>query len=191
MATILVGGRAKNTGKTTLVCNIIAALPELEWNAVKITIHQHEVRGCALRIKQKSWSIWEQASSTEASDTALFLKAGAKRVLLVQSEDADLERACAELRKVLSEDANLIVESTRAAGILKPNLFLLVMNPDPLEIKKHQQLELVDAVVLREGTDIAGEDLPPALQGKPIFAALRQGVDPKLLSLISELVTRS
>lgn len=193
MATILVGGRAKNAGKTTLVCNIIAALPELRWNAVKVTTHQHEVRGCVLRKKQKSWSIWEQASSTETSDTALFLKAGAKSAFLLQSEDADLEGACTALCNILSADANVIVESTRSAGFLKPDLFLLLMNAGPLEIKKsaQQQLELVNAVVLREGTDITSENLPPALQGKPIFAALRQGVDPKLLSLISEVVAGS
>lgn len=190
MATILIGGRAKNAGKTTLVCNIIVALRELGWNAVKVTNHQHEVRGCTLRIKHESWSIWEQASLTESSDTALFLKAGAKTALFVQSKDADLEDACAGLGNILSAGANLIVESTRAASILKPDLFLLVMNPDSLEIKEHQQLELVDAVVLRGGTGNASEDLPPALQGKPIFAALRRGVDPKLVSLISELVTR-
>lgn len=192
MTTIMVGGQAKNAGKTTLVCNIIAALPELGWNAVKITIHQHEVRGCVLRTKQKSWSIWEQTSSPETSDTALFLKAGAKTVFLVQSEDADLEGACSELRNTLNADANVIVESTRAARILKPDLFLIVMNTEQLELKKSasQQLESMNAVVLREASDIT-EDLPPALQGKPIFAALRQGVDSKLLSLIRRVVARS
>jgi hypothetical protein len=192
MATILVGGRSKNAGKTTLVCNIIAALPELGWNAVKITNHQHDVRGCVLRIKQKSWSIWEGTYSTESSDTALFLRAGAKSAFLVQSEDADLEGACAGLRNILSADANVIAESTRAGGILKPDLFLLVINAEQLDTKNpaQQRLELVDAVVLREGTNIAVRDLPPKLQGKSIFAALRQGIDPKLLSLISEVITR-
>jgi hypothetical protein len=41
MAIIVVGGSNRGVGKTTLVCGLIAALPEYRWNAVKITTHDH------------------------------------------------------------------------------------------------------------------------------------------------------
>ena len=41
MAIIVVGGSNRGVGKTTLVCALIAALPEYRWNAVKITTHDH------------------------------------------------------------------------------------------------------------------------------------------------------
>ena len=37
----MVGGSNRGVGKTTLVCALIAALPEYRWNAVKITTHDH------------------------------------------------------------------------------------------------------------------------------------------------------
>lgn len=41
MAIIVVGGSNRGVGKTTLVCALIAALPEYNWNAVKISTHDH------------------------------------------------------------------------------------------------------------------------------------------------------
>ena len=41
MAVIIVGGSGRNVGKTTLVCSLIAALPEYRWTAVKISAHEH------------------------------------------------------------------------------------------------------------------------------------------------------
>ncbi len=41
MAIIVVGGSNRDVGKTTLVCALIAALPEYRWNVVKITTHDH------------------------------------------------------------------------------------------------------------------------------------------------------
>lgn len=41
MAIVVVGGSNKGVGKTTLVCALIAALPEYKWNAVKISTHDH------------------------------------------------------------------------------------------------------------------------------------------------------
>lgn len=41
MAIIVVGGSNRGVGKTTLVCGLIAALPEYRWNAIKVTTHDH------------------------------------------------------------------------------------------------------------------------------------------------------
>jgi hypothetical protein len=42
MAIIVVGGSNRGVGKTSLVCALIAALPEYRWVAVKITTHNHK-----------------------------------------------------------------------------------------------------------------------------------------------------
>ena len=36
MAVVVVGGGGRGAGKTSLVCGVIAALPEMQWVAVKI-----------------------------------------------------------------------------------------------------------------------------------------------------------
>ena len=41
MAIIVVGGSNRGVGKTALVCGLIAALPDYQWTAVKITTHDH------------------------------------------------------------------------------------------------------------------------------------------------------
>jgi hypothetical protein len=43
MAIIVVGGSNRGVGKTSLVCGLIAALPEYRWTAVKITTHDHKL----------------------------------------------------------------------------------------------------------------------------------------------------
>jgi hypothetical protein len=43
MAIIVVGGSNSGVGKTSLVCGLIAALPEFQWTAVKITAHSHKL----------------------------------------------------------------------------------------------------------------------------------------------------
>lgn len=59
--TIVVGGNARHVGKTTLICAIIRAFPQLEWQAVKVTPHEH---------------------LNESGDTERFLAAGAQAAYL-------------------------------------------------------------------------------------------------------------
>jgi hypothetical protein len=193
MAMILVGGQAKNIGKTTLVCNIVAALSQLRWNAVKITTHRHEAVGCELRIEGTSWLVWEQISLTTESDTTRFLRAGAEKAFLIEAEDAGLEEAHASLRSLLRENSHVIVESTRTARVLPPDLFLMLINTAETDVKPsaQQQLGNVDIVLLRGEQRPIPEFLPKILQDKPIFQSLPSGVDPQLVSLISDVVDAS
>ena len=127
MVLILVGGQAKHVGKTTLVCNIISAFPQLGWSAAKITNHKHEVTGCELLRRSDTWSIWEQTMAGDQNDTARFLRAGAKKAYLLQAEDADLMDGWKALRTIVSEK-DVIVESSRAAGFLHADLFLMMLD---------------------------------------------------------------
>jgi hypothetical protein len=190
MAMILVGGQTKNIGKTTLVCNIIEALSQLRWNAVKITTHRHEAIGCELRIEGTSYVIWEQISLTAQSDTTRFLRAGAEKAFLIQAEDAGLEGAYSALRSLLRPDSHVIVESTRAAGFLHSDLFLLVVNAGQAEFKlsAERQLENVDVVLFTGEQKPAPDFLPQMLQRKPIFPLMVDSVDSQLVSLIGDVV---
>ncbi len=116
MAVIVVGGAGRGAGKTALVCGLMRALPEIEWTAVKVTTHKHD--GAA--------PIWEETTPGEASDTARYLAAGARRALLVRAEEGELG---ATVEQILQED------SLRAGGIpsgiiFESNSILRVMRPD-------------------------------------------------------------
>ena len=40
MAVVVVGGQSRKVGKTSVVCGLIAALPEMRWTAIKLTQHE-------------------------------------------------------------------------------------------------------------------------------------------------------
>ena len=43
MALIVIGGHSRGVGKTSVVSELIAALPEYNWMAMKITQHRHRL----------------------------------------------------------------------------------------------------------------------------------------------------
>ena len=190
MATILVGGQTKNIGKTTLVCNIIAAFSHLRWNGVKITSHRHEAIGCELRIEGTSYMVWEQISLAAQSDTTRFLRAGAEKAFLIQAEDAALEEAYSALRSLFRPDSHVIVESTRAARVLHSDLFLMVVNGAQTDFKSsaEQQLGNVDVIVLSGEQKPIPHFLSQMLQRKPVFSLMADSLDSHLVSLISDVI---
>lgn len=114
MAMIVVGGSGRGVGKTTLICGLIAALPEFGWTAVKITGHAHQPS-----------DVWEETAAGQGTDTARFLLAGAKRALLVSAAHEDLPMG--EIRSALGTDRYVIFESNRVADCLQPDLCLAVV----------------------------------------------------------------
>jgi hypothetical protein len=69
--TVVVGGSSRKAGKTTVVCEIIAATREAEWTALKLTAHAHQ--------------------PSRAGDTERYLAAGAARALIAQTLPVQLE----------------------------------------------------------------------------------------------------
>ena len=43
MAIVVIGGHSRSVGKTSVVAGLIAALPELNWTALKITQFGHGI----------------------------------------------------------------------------------------------------------------------------------------------------
>ena len=43
MALIVIGGHSRGVGKTSVVAGLIAALPEYNWMAMKITQYRHGI----------------------------------------------------------------------------------------------------------------------------------------------------
>ncbi len=116
MAEIVVGGSSKEVGKTTLICGLIAAFPELAWTAVKITSHRHGNLG----------EIWEENNAGQGTDTARYLAAGARRALLVTAQNETLAQVIHTLRSRVEAGSSLIFESNRIVDYLQPDLCLAV-----------------------------------------------------------------
>jgi len=84
MAIIIIGGHSRSVGKTSVVAGLIAALPEYNWTAFKITQYGHGVcsangEPCHCATDDHSWAISEEQDRSGKSDTSRFLAAGAVR----------------------------------------------------------------------------------------------------------------
>ena len=178
MALVVVGGHSRSVGKTSVVAGLIAALPEYDWTAVKITQYGHGVcsangEPCDCATGDHSWAISEERDRSGESDTSRFLIAGASCVFWVRTEQGRLAEAIPSLRKHLENAHNAIIESNSVVKFLRPDLYLTILNPATEDFKTSakQFLDRADAVILHEANGAPAWDsvsLKPVAD-RPIF----------------------
>jgi hypothetical protein len=125
--TIVVAGQSRKAGKSTAVCDIIAATPEARWTAVKLTSHEH---GADLSRPV----VIEERQPNHDTDTGRYLQAGAVRAVWVRCRAEDMAYTLGPLIR-----GNVIVESNSAADIIASDLVVFVAAPDAAEWKPSAQ----------------------------------------------------
>jgi hypothetical protein len=178
MAVVVVGGHSRNVGKTSVVAGLIAALPEYEWTALKITQYGGGVcslngEACHCATEDHTWAISEEKDCSGKSDTSRFLVAGAARVWWVRTEQGKLAEAVPTIRRRLAESENVILESNSILKFVRPDVYLTVLDPATADFKKSARefLDLADAVILHQDRGKSawcGVSLKP-VAGRPIF----------------------
>jgi hypothetical protein len=155
MSTIVIGGHSRNLGKTSVVAGLIAALPEYQWTAVKITQFGHGVcsvngESCDCATDEHTQAISEEKSRTGDSDTSRFLVAGAAHSLWVRTKQGWLAEAMPDVRFRLAGAKNIIIESNSVMKFLRPDLYIPVLNYNTADFKDSARefLDRADAVVL-------------------------------------------
>jgi hypothetical protein len=162
---IVVGGHTRSIGKTQLVCDLIAAFPERNWIAGKITQYGHGVcaqngDNCDCAPEEHVCAIsWEKQAN--GTDSGRFLAAGARRSFWLRTKQGFLAEGMPLLRAALRETeadsadvpGNLILESNTLLQFLKPSLFLMVVDPAKTDFKDsaRMQMDRASAVILRSG----------------------------------------
>ena len=180
MSLVVIGGHSRNLGKTSVVAGLIAALPEREWTAVKITQYGHglcSVNGesCGCAVEEHTFAITEERDRAGTSDTSRFLAAGARRSLWVRTKQGRLAEAMPDLRREISGAANVILESNSVMQFLRPDLYLTVLDPATADFKQSARkfLDLADAILLHApaATDapVWSEVSLKPVTGKPRF----------------------
>jgi hypothetical protein len=171
---IVVGGHTRSIGKTQLVCDLIAALPEARWVAGKITQYGHRAcaqngQDCDCAPDEHSCAIsWEPGSDTQ-SDSGRFLVAGARKSFWLRTKQGFLAEGLPLMRDALREveaaesaatpvSRNLILESNSLLQFWAPTLYLMVIDPRRADFKESAcaQLDRASAIVLRG--ELAGPD---------------------------------
>ncbi len=160
MAIVVIGGHTRNVGKTSVVAGLIAALPEFQWTAFKITQYGHGVcslngQACDCATDDHSWAITEETERSGESDTSRFLVAGAARVFWVRTEQGRLAEAMPAIRLRLSEAKNVILESNSVLKFVRPDVYITVLDPATADFKRSAQefLDRADAVILHTTKD--------------------------------------
>jgi hypothetical protein len=179
MAIIIIGGHSRSVGKTSVVAGLIAALPEFQWTALKITQYGHGIcsangQACDCATGDHSWAITEERNRAGDSDTSRFLAAGAARVWWVRTEQGRLAEAMPVVREKLAQAENVIVESNSVLKFVRPDVYLTVLDPATADFKDSARefLDRASAIILHEanGGRTAWEhvSLKP-VSGKPVF----------------------
>ena len=160
---IVVGGHTRSIGKTQLVCDVIAAFPNANWIAGKITQYGHGVcaqngENCDCAPSEHVCALdWETHRDTD-TDSARFLVAGARRSFWLRTKQGFLAEGMPFLRAALQEALGpaqsappLIVESNSLLQFLKPSLYFAVVDPAKEDFKDSARaaLDRADAIVLR------------------------------------------
>jgi hypothetical protein len=177
MSIIVIGGHSRSVGKTSVVAGLIAALPEYNWTALKITQYGHGVcsmdgEPCHCATDDHSWAISEEQDPSGGSDTSRFLAAGAVGAWWVRTEQGRLAEAIPAVRGKLAESENAILESNSILKFLRPDLYLTVLDPATADFKKSAQafLDRADAVILHEKQEHAWRQISlKPVAGRPMF----------------------
>lgn len=179
MQTVVIGGHARDIGKTSVMAGLIRALKSLEWTAVKITQYGHGIcsldgQPCGCEPEEHAFVLTEETNPRGRGDTCRFLAAGAKRSLWLRVRQGQLAAAFPLLEHAWRNDALVMIESNSILGFLEPALYLVVLDSSQGDFKSsaRQFLGRADAL-LAIASRLDARAWPSLdagkLQHKPIF----------------------
>lgn len=150
-----IGGYTSNVGKTTLVCDLLAAFPG--WEAIKTTRGHYRSCGkdphacCVSHLLSAEPVVrsGREATYTPGKDTGRFWDAGAANVHWLIATDDQVEPGIREaLSRVAAE--GVFVEGNSFAQFVDVDFFVMVRRADDAKIKKtaKQVMERAHAVYM-------------------------------------------
>jgi molybdopterin-guanine dinucleotide biosynthesis protein len=163
---VAVGGFTSNSGKTTLVCELLRALGG--WEAIKMTRGHYRSCGrdphacCVSHLLGAEPRVLSgrEATYAEGKDTGRFWDAGASNVHWVVATDAQVGRGFgAALARVRAR--GVVAEGNSFLDHVRPDYTIMVARPDSLKIKPTARRALSQTSALYVSQDVDAPD--PAL----------------------------
>jgi molybdopterin-guanine dinucleotide biosynthesis protein len=178
---VVVSGASSNTGKTTLLCNLLRELTRQQaWEAIKLT--RGHYRSCGkdphaccvsdLLGEQPVIRSGREATYAFGKDTGRYWDAGASNVHWVIATDNQVEQGiAAALSRV--QAGGVLVEGTSLLKFIEPAFAVMAVGAEQARIKPSARRALmegkIDALYVAERKDASA--LPPELIGNlPIYA---------------------
>jgi hypothetical protein len=178
MALVVVGGHSRSVGKTSVVAGLIAALPDCNWTALKITQYGHGIcsangEPCDCVTDDHTRAITEEHDRSGETDTSRFLVAGAAHSFWVRTRQGMLAEAMPDIRRKISAAENVIIESNSVIRFLRPDLYLSVLDAETADFKDSARefLDRADALILHKTNEApcwSSVSLKP-VAGRPFF----------------------
>jgi hypothetical protein len=154
---VMIGGNSRNTGKTTLACNIISKLSEThEVVGLKVTSirpGEEDLHGTHCEEVASSYTILEELNSESPKDTSKMLRAGATHVYYIRVTEVFMEKAILHFLSCYINNQLIVCESRSLREILKPGLFVMMMRSPVVGTAKDVStyLSMADKVYCFEG----------------------------------------
>lgn len=153
---LIVGGAGRNVGKTEFVCRLIRKIAK-----------KHEVYGLKVSTifpdeqlfhgdhsgDAPSGHLYEETRVSPEKDTSRMLRAGAKRVFYLRSDDnKGVLAGFEEFLQKIPRDAAVICESNSLGNIVEPALYIMVKSVSgEVKTRAITQLAHADLVVVSDG----------------------------------------
>jgi hypothetical protein len=172
---LVVGGHSRNIGKTAVAAGLIRKLRSRQWTAVKVTQYGHGIcsnKGTACGCEADAGNADHPFALSEEyepnqTDSGRFLAAGARRSFWLRTPMGELGCAAAVVQKILAQNTNVIMESNSVLELVKPDLYLMLLDFGCEDFKPSsaRYLDRADAfVVVDRGINV------------PLWAEVAKGV---------------
>ena len=162
MSLVIIGGHSRSVGKTSVVAGLIAALPEFNWTALKITQYGHGIcsadgKPCHCATDDHTRAITEEHDRSGESDTSRFLVAGARHSIWVRTRQGMLGQAMPDIQRRIAGAENVIMESNSILRVLQPDLYLTVLDAGTEDFKDSARdfFDRADAIILHRSEGAA------------------------------------
>lgn len=199
MSLVVIGGHSRSVGKTSVVAGLIAALPEFNWTALKITQYGHGIcsangQPCDCATDDHTRAITEEQDRSGESDTSRFLVAGARHSIWVRTRQGMLGEAMPSIERKIAGAENVIMESNSILRFLRPDLYLTVLDSATADFKVSAQefLDRADAIILHRQKDAPVWDSVSleTVAGRPRFIIEPPNyVTPEIVAFVRERLT--
>ena len=128
---VLVGGNSRNSGKTTMACNIIQKFSSAhEIIGLKVTAirpGEDEFHGNHDVEESADFSIFEELNASSHKDTSKMLRAGAHRVFYIRVNEKFIQKAILHFLSTYINKQIIVCESRSLRRLINPGLFLMMM----------------------------------------------------------------
>ena len=143
---VMIGGNSRNSGKTTMACNIITKLASAQdVIALKVTSvrpGEDDLHGNHNEEAGSDFTIFEETEANSHKDTSKMLMAGAAHVYYIRVAETFIEKALLHFLSKYINKQIIVCESRSLRGVIKPGLFLMMIRL-PVEGKAKEISEYI------------------------------------------------